>query len=273
MSSETDAYMLGTSDDELERLGFQHQVWLDDTTALWRTARIGHGQHVVDLGSGPGFATLDLARLVGPRGSVQAVESSPRFLGFLDAQRASARLSNVTPVQCDVHALALPDASADAVFARWLLCFVADPAQVIAEAARVLKPGGAFVVMDYFNYRAARIFPRDAALESLFAAFHESALRHGGSYDIGERLPGFALEAGLSVEAIRPLCHVGRPGSLYWEWLGMFARGYVPALVEMAIWTETERHAFEAAWARARSNPGAFFATPPVLGMVARKPT
>lgn len=271
MTRQDDDYMLGTSDDELQRLGFQHQVWLDDTVSLWRTAGFGFGHEIVDLGCGPGFATVDLARLVGPEGRVHALEASRTFLGFLESQCRSARLGNVSAVECDVHALGLPDAGADGVFARWVLCFVGDPAKVIAECARVLRPGGTLVVMDYFNYHAAGILPDDPAFVSLFRGFYASAVRHGGSYDIGNRLPGLVLDAGLEIQSLCSLSHVARPGSLHWEWLAMFVRGYVPMLVELGIWTELERRAFEEAWSRASNDRAAFFFTPPVLGLVARK--
>ena len=61
MTSIPNQYHLGTSADEFERLGYQHQVWLDVTVELWRDAGFSHGEHLVDLGCGPGFTTTDLA--------------------------------------------------------------------------------------------------------------------------------------------------------------------------------------------------------------------
>ena len=60
-------YVLGTNDEELMRLGFQHRVWGEQAFALWERAGFAPGQTIVDVGCGPGFATLDLARLTNPQ--------------------------------------------------------------------------------------------------------------------------------------------------------------------------------------------------------------
>ncbi|MGB5133009.1 MAG: class I SAM-dependent methyltransferase, partial [Steroidobacteraceae bacterium] len=73
-------YVLGTHDEEIARLGLQHRVWRPTVLECWRTAGIGRGNRVIDVGAGPGFATLDLAGIVGPTGEVLAAERSGRFL-------------------------------------------------------------------------------------------------------------------------------------------------------------------------------------------------
>ncbi len=266
--AESDEYVLGASDEELERLAFQHQVWLDETAALWNAAGFGPGHTLVDLGSGPGFASFDLARRVGAEGRVVAVEAAARFVDRLRA----AQVPNVQPLQCDVHAIDLPDASVDGAFARWLLCFVAEPEKVVAEAARILRPGGCFVAMDYMNYLAVKLVPSHPALEDLFRAYHQSVVRDGGSYDIGERLPGLMRAAGLRVERLVPIHRIAPVGSLHWQWLAMFNRVFMPRLVDLGLWSDVQRSAFEAAWDVISSNPAALFLTPPILGIVAKKP-
>src|SRR3954471_3621912 len=66
---ETD-YVLGTHDDEVARLGLQHRVWRSVVTDCWMRVGITHGWRVIDVGSGPGYATADLAEIVGPTGTV-----------------------------------------------------------------------------------------------------------------------------------------------------------------------------------------------------------
>ena len=83
-------YVLGTHDDEIYRLGFQHRVWRPRALDAWARAKIGDGAKVIDFGAGPGFATMDLAEIVGPTGAVYALERSRRFLDTLEAQ-ANAR--------------------------------------------------------------------------------------------------------------------------------------------------------------------------------------
>jgi ubiquinone/menaquinone biosynthesis C-methylase UbiE len=73
-------YVLGTGDEELARLGLQHRAWRLRALAAWRAAEIGPGQTVLDVGCGPGYASLDLAEMVGPCGRVVALDKSERFL-------------------------------------------------------------------------------------------------------------------------------------------------------------------------------------------------
>jgi ubiquinone/menaquinone biosynthesis C-methylase UbiE len=85
MSDSEDAierdYVLGTNDDELARLGLQHRVWRDTVLATWSAAGISVGSRVLDVGAGPGYATLDLAQTVGPTGKVVALERSVSLRG------------------------------------------------------------------------------------------------------------------------------------------------------------------------------------------------
>lgn len=83
-------YVLGTHDAEVERLAFQHSIWQEEVHRAWHAAGIGIGAKVADLGAGPGFATVDLARLVGPTGEVYAIERSRRFLDVLAAAAHNA---------------------------------------------------------------------------------------------------------------------------------------------------------------------------------------
>ncbi len=83
MASEK-AYVLGTHDEELARLGVQHRAWRERALGAWRRGGIGPGSTVLDVGCGPGYASLDLAELVGSGGRVVAVGKSARFLDALN---------------------------------------------------------------------------------------------------------------------------------------------------------------------------------------------
>src|SRR5678816_202122 len=73
-------YVLGTHDEELNRLGLQHRVWRPRALDAWRRAGFTIGQTILDVGCGPGYATLDLAEIAGTTGRVVAMDRSARFL-------------------------------------------------------------------------------------------------------------------------------------------------------------------------------------------------
>ena len=61
-------------------------MWRERVQQFWDRAGIGEGMRVLDVGAGPGYATLDLAARVGPGGEVIAVERSERFVAHGTAQ-------------------------------------------------------------------------------------------------------------------------------------------------------------------------------------------
>jgi SAM-dependent methyltransferase len=266
-----DGYLLGSSRTELQRLAFQHRAWAQETASLWRRAGFGPGQTLLDLGCGPGFASLDLAHLVGPAGKVVAFDGSPSFLEDLRRQTELHGLDSVELRQGDVHSLDLPDASVDGVYARWLFCFVHDPEAVAREVVRVLRPGGRLAVTDYFNYRAFTMAPRSPAFDRVVEAVQRYWRRQGGDLEIQGRLPALLEAAGLAVEDVVCNARAVRPGSPLWEWPQEFFRTFLPTLVEAGEVSREEAGAFEAVWEERARQPGAYLCLPPILDAVAVK--
>jgi ubiquinone/menaquinone biosynthesis C-methylase UbiE len=98
------------------------------------------GQRVLDIAAGRGAITGPAARAVGAHGEVLAIDNAPNMLEAL-----SADLDDVPHVATrimDAHHLDLPDATFDVVMCGFTFHFLDDPARAIAEAHRVLRPGG-----------------------------------------------------------------------------------------------------------------------------------
>src|SRR5436853_3655529 len=76
------AYVLGTNQDELDRLGFQHEVWGGVTRAFLDRIGVARGWRCLDLGCGPGFVVDDLRQRVGEEGAVVALDESPLWLEY-----------------------------------------------------------------------------------------------------------------------------------------------------------------------------------------------
>jgi ubiquinone/menaquinone biosynthesis C-methylase UbiE len=94
---ESGEYILGTDRAELDRLRGQHAAWTSQAYELFERAGLRAGERVLDLGCGPGFTSLELARAVGPAGRVIAVDKSERFLAHLAAERERHALPQVEP--------------------------------------------------------------------------------------------------------------------------------------------------------------------------------
>src|SRR5258705_4037877 len=100
MAAERD-YVLGTHEEELARLGLQHRVWRPVVLDCWQRAGVTVGKRVLDVGAGPGYATVDLAEIVGPTGEVVALESSGNFILTMEQNFRARSLTNVKIHQLD----------------------------------------------------------------------------------------------------------------------------------------------------------------------------
>jgi SAM-dependent methyltransferase len=265
-------YVLGTGDEELARLGFQHQVWGADTYRAWDRAGFGPGQTLLDVGCGPGFATFDLADRVGPSGRVIAIDLSERYVDFLRRQAAARGAATIEARTGRVEALDLPEASADGAFARWVFTFIPEPERVARGIARALRPGGRLLVIDYCRYRGFTMAPDHPVFDRVFAATSRSFADRGGNADVGRDLPPALVAAGLRIESIDPIVRVARPGEALWEWPIYFFRVYLPALVSGGYLQPSDAEEFIAEYERRSADPAAFLLTPPMVAIVASRP-
>ena len=111
-------------------------------------ADLHEGETVLDLGSGAGADVLISARRVGPTGTVIGLDMTDEMLGLARANAAEAGVDNVEFVKGYIEDIPLADASVDVVISNCVINLSADKRRVLAEAARVLRPGGRFAVSD-----------------------------------------------------------------------------------------------------------------------------
>lgn len=264
-------YVLGTHDEELWRLGLQHQVWRAQATALWEKAGFGPGQTLLDIGCGPGFCTRDLAWVVGASGRIVAIDESPRYVEFVNTTPNGTGAAVIDARVGDVQALDLPEQCLDGAYARWVFCFLRHPEQAIDGVYRALKPGGRLVIQDYVHYLAMSLSPSGPALDRVASAVRQSWALSGGDCNIGRRLPHLLVERGFRIDSIQPTVRVGTPGTLLWEWPTTFFKIFVPTLVRMGLLTENEQEEFVLEWEQRSQDPQSRFYTPIVLDLVATK--
>lgn len=266
-----EGYLLGETDIELSRLGFQHEVWASATSALWDEAGFGVGDALVDLGCGPGFASLPLARRVREGGSVLSVDASQKSIATLEAAAKALGVRNIRAKHASVDTIELGENSLDGAFARWLFCFLEEPEELVRKIARALKPGAQVAVMDYFQYQTFALAPPIEVMPRVIDAVVGSWRDSGGDLDIGGKLPAMFEAEGLTVTSLKPIVHCARPGTALWEWPRTFFESYLEVIVGKGSLSSTDADAFQSALAAHAGTPGAFMLTPPVMAIVAQK--
>ena len=111
-------------------------------------ADLHEGETVLDLGSGAGADVLISARRVGPTGRAIGLDMTDEMLALARANAAQAGVENAEFLKGYLEDIPLLDASVDVVISNCVINLAADKRVVLAEAARVLRPGGRFAVSD-----------------------------------------------------------------------------------------------------------------------------
>jgi SAM-dependent methyltransferase len=264
-------YVLGTHDDEIERLGLQHRVWQPRVCDAWLSAGIGPGQTVLDVGCGPGYASLDLAELVGPSGRVVAFDKSDRFLRALAAICRERGIGNITAHWVDLDTGELPEVIADGAWCRWVLTFVKNPRAVLAKIAAALAPEGVIVLHEYFDYSTWRGAPRCPELEEFVSAVMASWRDNGGEPDIALSLPQWLEELGFELLRTRPVIDVVQPEQRSWSWLTSFVKVGRRRLVDLGYLSPSRSESIWQSFLAFQATPGARMITPGVLELVAAR--
>jgi SAM-dependent methyltransferase len=194
------------------------QMFAPVTQALIEDGRIGSGQAVLDIATGPGEPALTVAALVGPEGKVSGIDAVPEMVAA--SRRAAARLGfmNAQFDVASVEHLPFPTDTFDAVVSRFGVMFFPSPIAAMREMLRVLKPGRKvtmavwhFAERNPFHFTLSRVMDRyvdspppgpDAPDAFRFASPGKllDVLTEAGAIAPSERVLRFTIQAPISVE-------------------------------------------------------------------------
>jgi len=268
-------YVLGTHNDEHARLGMQHSLWQEFVLDAWKRAGICTGTRVVDVGAGPGFATMDLADIVGATGHVTAVEISSKFAQEVKDQANVRGLKNISVHIVDLMHEDIPLANAgvefDAAWCRWVCMFVPDVGALVRCVHNALRAGGVVVFHEYVHYETYGLQPPTPGIDSFTQAAMKSFSARGGNANIAGTLLKELRQHGFEIMSIKPIARSARPHDPLWQWPAGFIRTYLPRLVELGQVDNAFAANVLAELVRAEQDPQSIMLTPTVLEIIARK--
>lgn len=211
--------VLHLADSERARLLEQCELHRMAAELLFDRIGVDVGWHALDLGFGPPGVLDILAERVGTDGSVVGLDRERRVLELAAPAMAGQGLGSVELVPGEATATGLPDSSFDLVHERLMLVDVSRPDEVVAEMARLVRPGG-FIALQDLDVISWACEPPHPAWDTLRDALLADC---AGDPHIGRRLPALLRSAGLVDVEVDVHARLSRPGEPAQGLLPLFA--------------------------------------------------
>jgi ubiquinone/menaquinone biosynthesis C-methylase UbiE len=229
-------YVLGHTTHEYERLMLQSKALRPFTERTFRSAGIGPGMRVLDLGSGMGDVALLLADIVGPGGKVVGLDRDAIALERARARTVEQGCSSWTSFQAVNLDDFTTDELFDAVVGRYILIYTPDASATLRTLLRFLKPGGIVAFHELHMVDTQSSQPRCEVYEQVYHLVRDAFVRAGMALDSGASLGPDFVGAGLPFPTIIAENLIGGArGSYIYPWLSNTLMSVKPKLEALGI--------------------------------------
>jgi SAM-dependent methyltransferase len=188
-------YALATGHAAVRRLHVLHDIYSPAGRRVLLRAGLAPGMKVVDFGCGVGVTSRMLAEIVGPTGCVTGIDVNPEQVEQARQFCENSGLKNTSFVAASAYDTGLPPNSFSAVYCRFLLLHLTDPADCLREMRNLLIPGGILFVEDG-DLRSATSVP-PTAIDAFAELFCRLGPLRGVDYSVANRLFPMVKGAGF----------------------------------------------------------------------------
>jgi SAM-dependent methyltransferase len=190
----SDTYVLRGGRQGAERLKLLARVKWPTTKTLLKRVGLRPGMHCLDAGCGIGTVTIHLARWTGPAGRAVGIDVDEDCLELARQRAHRQQLHPVFRAECISD---LREAAAyDLVYSRFLLSHLRQPGEAVVRMVLAARSGGLVVVED-IDFTGYFCWPACPAFDRYVSLYQRAVQRKGGDANLGPRLLGLLLDAGL----------------------------------------------------------------------------
>ena len=232
-------YALGHSEQELQRLSRQGEVFGPFTRQLFEEAGINQGMRVLDVGCGSGDVAFLAANLIGLSGEVVGVDGERKAVEWATARAHSHGMTNVKFLEGDPAEMKF-DRQFDAIVGRLVLMCYPDPVDAIRKLVRHVRPEG-LIVFQELDMANARSWPVAPLFERSLTWMKQTLSATGARIQLGLELYPVFLAAGLPGPLMRMDALIGGgPQCAAFEVVAEVTRSLLPVMEKLKIASAAE---------------------------------
>jgi len=224
---------------------------------------------IIDLGSGPGYLSFEISKLLNMEGKIFCVDNSNKFIEYIKEKN----FKNIKAVNLDLRTGLreyFQNEQIDKIFCRWVLMFNDNTEKIIEDIYAILKEGGKFISIEYFNFQQIDIFPRSSIFNKIYENVENLLVNSGGNPNIGSKIYKILEEKGFRNIEKYPVNRTGKVNSPLWKWLERTNENHIN-LVKANLITQRELDQYKEDWNDRSNNKLSFITAPPLVITIGEK--